>query len=43
MCTAFEEVLKHGLKGSWFGQGAPTFWPIVLKISRKEATEFIGR
>lgn len=43
VCTAFEEVLKHGLKPNWFGQGPVTFWPVVQKISRKQAIEYIGR
>lgn len=43
VCSAFEEVLKHGLKPNWFGKGTPTFWPIVQKISRKQAIEYIGR
>ena len=44
VCSAFEEILKHGLKAQhWFGQGTSTFWPIVQKISRKEAIESLGR
>ena len=41
MCSAFEEILKHGLKPNWFGQGSATFWPIVRKISRKQAIECV--
>lgn len=42
LCARFENVLRHGLKGGWFGQ-ATSFWPVVLKISRKQAIKYINR
>ena len=42
LCARFEEVLQHGLRASWFGP-AGSFWPLVLKISRKQAISYIGR
>ena len=41
LCARFENVLRHGLKGGWFGQ-ATSFWPVVLKISRKQAIKYIN-
>lgn len=41
LCARFEEVLRHGLRASWFGQSS--FWPAVLKISRKQAIKHINR
>ncbi|XP_019855820.1 PREDICTED: uncharacterized protein LOC105313847 isoform X2 [Amphimedon queenslandica] len=44
LCARFEDILRHGLKAGWFSAGKdPTFWPIVLKISRKQAIEYINR
>ena len=44
LCARFEDILRHGLKPGWFSAGKdPTFWPIVLKISRKQAIEYINR
>lgn len=43
VCNAFEEVLKHGLKPSWFGKGPSMFWPVVQRISRKQAVEYVNR
>ena len=42
LCAQFEDILRHGLKPGWFGK-APTFWPAVLKISRKQAIQYIKR
>lgn len=42
LCTRFENALRHGQKTRWFGQNA-SFWPLVLKISRKQAIEYINR
>ena len=41
LCASFESALKHGLKSNLFGQ-ASTFWPVALKISRKQAVEYIN-
>ncbi len=40
LCAEFEEILRHGLKAGWFGSEV-TFWPIVLKVSRKQAVQYI--
>ena len=42
LCAQFEDILRHGLKPGWFGK-TPTFWPAVLKISRKQAIQYIKR
>ena len=42
LCATCEELLRHGLKANWFGLES-SFWPLVLKISRKQAIEFISR
>ena len=45
LCARFEEVLRHGLKERWFGVSprVATFWPVVIKISHKEAIDYINR
>ena len=42
LCARFEDILRHGLKAGWFGQNT-SFWPVVLKVSRKQAVEYISR
>ena len=42
LCARFEELLRHGLKAGWFGLES-SFWPLILKISRKQAIEYISR
>ena len=42
LCARFEDVLRNELKLGWTGK-VPTFWPVVLKISRKQAIEYINR
>ena len=45
LCARFEDVLRHELKTGWSRMTGkiPTFWPIVLRISRKQAIEYINR
>ncbi len=40
LCAQFEDILRHGLKPGWFG-GETTFWPVVLKVSREQAIQYI--
>ncbi len=40
LCAEFEDILRHGLKVGWFGADS-TFWPVVLKVSRKQAVQYI--
>ncbi len=42
LCARFEDVLRNELKLGWTGK-VPTFWSVVLKISRKQAIEYINR
>ena len=42
LCARFEDVLRNELKLGWTGK-VPSFWPVVLKISRKQAIEYINR
>ena len=45
LCARFEDVLRHGLKAGWFGMSSkpPSFWPVVVHISRKEAMDYINQ